>query len=176
MPIDRVSWYHLKYALQRERENARRGESISHLLSTGPFHSKPREWATKPHLSAASSILKEKWFSMIYSKRETKTYFFLVDFPAPWPDFLSTRRRMGWGFFARRCCKVAVSLNECMGTTRSSSEELKLSKRHHIYYFKIHLRSAVESKSGGNTLSDGTFCKGDMGYMKSKSFASSGSP
>jgi len=43
-----------------------------------------------------------------------------MDFPA-WPAFLSTRRSRGLGLLGRVCCNSAANLNECMGTTRSSS-------------------------------------------------------
>jgi hypothetical protein len=48
-----------------------------------------------------------------------------VGFPAPWPARVSTRSRRGfrWGlsaYPASVCCRVAISLNECSGATRSS--------------------------------------------------------
>ena len=46
---------------------------------------------------------------------------FSVDLPAPWPAFLSIRMMSGCGLSGLRCCSVAACLNECKGTTRSSS-------------------------------------------------------
>ncbi len=56
--------------------------------------------------------------------REWKSsHLFSVDFPAPCPAFLSTRSRSGLGLCGEVYCNVAAYLNECIGTTRSSSVE-----------------------------------------------------
>lgn len=53
--------------------------------------------------------------------RREGTYRFSVDLPAPCPAFLSIRIRSGCGLSGFKCWSVAACLNECNGTTRSSS-------------------------------------------------------
>lgn len=54
-------------------------------------------------------------------KTRRKRHFCCIDLPAPCPAFLSTRRSKGFGLDGRLCWSSAASLNECIGTTRSSS-------------------------------------------------------
>jgi hypothetical protein len=53
-------------------------------------------------------------------------YCCCVDLPSLWPAFFSTRSNKGWGLCGAVCCNVAAILNECMGTTRSSSTDMLL--------------------------------------------------
>jgi hypothetical protein len=62
---------------------------------------------------------------------------------------LSTRIRRGCGLLELVCCSVAACLNECMGTTRSSSVR---TTEGHVYIFK-------QAQKGKHTIS----CQKDEG-------------
>ena len=95
----------------------------------------------------------------------TDTHRFSVDLPAPCPAFLSMRMMSGCGLPAFRCCSVAACLNECSGTTRSSSAHNRKWRSQQGPHNSEgeDARSAVVSINGGSTLSVGMLCNGEIG-------------
>lgn len=144
------------------------------------YHFRPRVWATNPYLSADSLILNCVFSHEVIRRPllSENSHLCSVLFPAPCPAFLCIRISSGCGLFGIAYCSAAACLKECKGTTRSSSirDTIQLLSVRIKFLACKYVRSAVVKSVGGKTLSVGTLCRGEYGYMKSKSCGSSGFP